>query len=77
VVTEPESFEHRVWGWAWQKLTRFPEGKTMRELWNDAPKSITTETDRFSFDGFLRTAIDVGFLIETDDRLTHNSEMQP
>jgi hypothetical protein len=77
VVTEPESFEHRVWVWAWQKLTRFPEGKTMRELWNDAPKSITTETDRFTFDGLLRTAIDVGFLIETDDRLTHNPEMQP
>ena len=69
--------ERRVWVWAWQKLTRFPEGKTIRELWNDAPKSITNETDRFTFDTYLQTAIDTNLLIQTDDRLTHNREMQP
>ena len=74
---EPETLDRQVWNWTWQKLTRFPEGRTMRELWNDAPNSITTKTDRFSFNDFLRTAIDVGLLIEMNDRLTHNPEMQP
>lgn len=74
---ETESCDRFVWNWTWQKLSRFPEGKTMRELWNDAPNSIKTKADRFSFDSLLRTAIDVGFLIETDDRLTHNPEMKP
>ena len=76
-VIQDDNPERRVWVWAWQKLTRFPEGKTVRELWNDAPKSITNETDRFTFDKHLQTAIDVDFLIQTDDRLIHNPEMQP
>ena len=76
-VTQDDNPERRVWVWAWQKLTRFPEGKTVRELWNDSPKSITNETDRFTFDKYLQTAVDVNFLIQTDDRLAHNPEIQP
>jgi hypothetical protein len=69
--------ERKVWVWAWQKLSRFSEGKSARELWNDCPKSITNETDRFSFDRYVTAAIDTGLLIETDGKLFHNPEMQP
>ncbi len=69
--------ERKVWVWTWQKLSRFPEGKTARELWNDCPKSISNELDRFTFDRHVNTAIDIGILIEIDGKLTHNPEMQP
>ena len=72
-----DSSERKVWVWAWQKLARFPEGKSARELWNDCPKSITNEIDRSLFDRYLTMAIDTGLLIETDGKLFHNSEMQP
>ena len=69
--------EYRTWKWAWQKLTRFPEGKTLRELWNDAPKSLTSTIDREQFDEHLDTAIQVGLLFLEEGKLTHNPEIQP
>ncbi len=77
IESASENPERKVWVWAWQKLSRFSEGKSARELWNDCPKSITNEIDRFSFDRYVTTAIDTGLLIETDGKLFHNPEMQP
>lgn len=70
--------EFRVWEWAWQKLTRFPAGKTGRELWNDCPKSLTGTLTRDQFDQYLATAVEVGCLLDDGTgKLTHNPNLQP
>ena len=76
-LTQDKDPEYRTWKWAWQKLTRFPEGKTLRELWNDAPKSLTSTIDREQFDQHMDTAIEVGLLFLEEGKLTHNPEIQP
>ncbi len=76
-LTQDKDPEYRTWKWAWQKLTRFPEGKTLRELWNDAPKSLTSTIEREQFDEYLDTAIEVGLLLSEEGKLTHNPDMSP
>lgn len=76
-LTQDNDPEYRTWKWAWQKLSRFPEGKTPRELWNDAPKSLTSTIDREEFDKHMETAIEVGLLFLEEGKLTHNPELQP
>jgi hypothetical protein len=77
-VSTDEDPEFRVWRWGWQKLTRFPDGKTARELWNDCPKSLTHLITREQFDGYLATAIEVGCLLDDGSgKLTHNPDLQP
>ena len=76
-LTQDKDPEYQTWKWAWQKLTRFPEGKTLRELWNDAPKSLTSTIDREQFDEHLDTAIEVGLLFSEEGKLTHNPNMSP
>lgn len=76
-LTQDNDPEYRTWKWAWQKLSRFPEGKTPRELWNDAPKSLTSAIDREEFDKHMDTAIEVGLLFLDEGKLTYNPEIQP
>jgi hypothetical protein len=75
---EPIDVEKKTHLWIWQKLARYPEGLSRRKLWNDAPKSITREIDRFTFDRYLDSAIDSGFIFGGDgDCLTQNPDNSP
>lgn len=76
--TEPIDYEKRTQLWAWQKLARFPEGLSRKKLWNDAPKSITREVDRFTFDRYLDSAIESGFIFGGEgEPLTQNPDLSP
>ena len=76
--TEPETSEHRVWNWAWQKLGRFPEGLTRKRLWDDAPQSIKNHTDRFTFDKHLNSAIELGCILgDESGPLIQNPDRSP
>ena len=77
---EPPSVdpEYRVWVWTWQKLGRFPEGLTRKRLWDDAPKSITNEIDRFTFEKHLNSAIEQGSILgDESGPLTQNPDRSP
>ena len=77
---EPPSIdpEYRVWVWTWQKLGRFPEGLTRKRLWDDAPKSITNEIDRFTFEKHLNSAIEQGSIFgDESGPLTQNPDRSP
>lgn len=77
---EPPSVdpEYRVWVWTWQKLGRFPEGLTRKRLWDDAPKSITNEIDRFTFEKHLNSAIEQGSIFgDESGPLTQNPDRSP
>jgi hypothetical protein len=70
--------EYRVWNWAWQKLARFPEGLTRKRLWDDAPKSITNEIDRFTFEKHLNDAIVQGYILgDESGPLIQNPDRPP
>ena len=70
--------EYRVWVWTWQKLGRFPEGLTRKRLWDDAPKSITNEIDRFTFEKHLNSAIEQGSIFgDESGPLTQNPDRSP
>jgi hypothetical protein len=70
--------EYRVWNWAWQKLARFPEGLTRKRLWDDAPKSITNEIDRFTFEKHLNDAIVQGCILgDESGPLIQNPDRSP
>ena len=76
--TGPENSEDRVWNWAWQKLGRFPEGLTRKRLWDDAPQSIKNQTDRFTFDKHLNSAIELGCILGGESGpLIQNSDRSP
>jgi hypothetical protein len=76
--SEPIDYEKRTQLWAWQKLARFPEGLSRKKLWNDAPKSITREVDRFTFDRYLDSAIESGFIFGGEgEPLTQNPDLSP
>ena len=77
-VTVRDDPEYRVWVWTWQKLGRFPEGLTRKRLWDDAPKSITNEIDRFTFEKHLNSAIEQGSIFgDESGPLTQNPDRSP
>ncbi len=78
IESDSDNPERKVWGWAWQKLSRFPEGLTRKRLWDDAPKSITNEIDRFTFEKHLNKAIEQGSIFgDESGPLTQNPDRSP
>ena len=78
LIEAPIDYERRTQIWAWQKLERFPDGLSRKKLWNDAPKSITREVDRFTFDRYLDSAISSGFIFGSEgEPLTRNPDSSP
>ena len=78
LIEAPIDYEKRTQLWAWQKLERFPDGLSRKKLWNDAPKSITREVDRFTFDRYLDSAISSGFIFGAEgEPLTRNPDSSP
>ena len=70
--------DYRVWNWTWQKLARFPDGLTRKRLWDDAPKSITNEIDRFTFEKHLNDAIEAGYIFgDESGPLAQNPDRSP
>ena len=75
---EADTPEHRISVWAWQKLGRFPEGLTRKRLWDDAPQSIKNQSDRFTFDKHLNSAIDLGCILGNESGpLIQNPDRSP
>jgi hypothetical protein len=75
---EPIDIEKRTHQWVWQKLGRYPNGLTRKKLWDDAPKSITREVDRFTFKTYLDSAINAGFIFgDEDGPLIQNPDSSP
>jgi hypothetical protein len=71
------SIPSNVWQvleWAYQKLTRLPEGLTPGRLWSDAPDSIS-KLGRSFFDTCITEAIAVGYLQQPDTRIFPGEQM--